>query len=99
MDTILKKKDSKATKLLRICKSQRDTVPMISYVMGLGGTRLVYPAGHDYPLKRQVAPLSRPPPTTCCLCSNLKRYSCSKTGRPLCSLQCYKRNLSLNHQA
>lgn len=25
-------------------------------------------------------------------CENPKKYSCSKTGLPLCSLQCYKAN-------
>lgn len=29
-------------------------------------------------------------------CSNVKKYNCSKTGIPLCSLQCYKSNFSAN---
>ena len=27
-------------------------------------------------------------------CGNEKKYSCSKTGVPLCSLHCYKMNMS-----
>ena len=27
-------------------------------------------------------------------CQNAKKYSCSKTGVPLCSLGCYKRNMA-----
>lgn len=27
-------------------------------------------------------------------CENPKRYSCSKTGIPLCSLECYRKNLT-----
>jgi len=27
-------------------------------------------------------------------CTNLKKYSCSRTGLPLCSLECYKKNIS-----
>ncbi len=39
-----------------------------------------------------------PLPQKCAVegCSNNKRYSCSKTSVPLCSLQCYKKNLA-NH--
>lgn len=29
-------------------------------------------------------------------CTNQKKYSCSKTGTPLCSLDCYKKNLLQN---
>ena len=29
-------------------------------------------------------------------CRNQKKYSCSRTGVPLCSLDCYKKNLSLS---
>ena len=28
-------------------------------------------------------------------CSNPKKYACSKTNTPLCSLACYKKNMAL----
>ena len=39
----------------------------------------------------------RPPISQQCgvdSCQNAKKYSCSKTGVPLCSLECYKKNIS-----
>jgi len=98
MDTILKKKDSKTAKLLKTFRSQRDAVPKISYVMNGSGALLSYPPNCDYPMKKQVA-VDPPATLLCCMCSNAKRYSCSKTGKPLCSLECYKSNLSLRTSA
>ena len=94
VDTLLKKKDSKVAKQLKTVKSQQlDNVPKISYLRNGAGAFLSYPEHVDYPLKKQVAK-SAPPPTLCCMCSNIKKYACSQTKRPLCSFECYKKNLS-----
>lgn len=40
---------------------------------------------------------SEPPiPVLCAVkdCKNIKKYNCSKTNVPLCSLKCYKANLA-----
>ncbi|XP_032785312.1 INO80 complex subunit B [Daphnia magna] len=61
-----------------------------------GGITFSVPIGTEFPLVPQSA--KDPPAGIKCGvkgCVNLKRYSCSKTGVPLCSLQCYKQNLTL----
>lgn len=98
MDTLLKKKDSKTTKLLKSFKSQRDELPKISYVQNQFGSFLNFPPGAEFPMESR-AEVSPPAKVYCCMCSNLKKYSCSKTGKPLCSLQCYGKNLSLRNSA
>ena len=98
MDTLLKKKDSKAAKQLKSLKSQRDEVPKISYVRNQSGAFISFPENCEYPLQRSTE--QKPPdPVYCCMCSNIKKYSCSKTGSPLCSLDCYKKNISLRNSA
>ncbi|CAF90536.1 unnamed protein product, partial [Tetraodon nigroviridis] len=75
-------------------KSKQNQCPMIRYSDSARGVAVSFPAGVPAPAP---AP-PRPTPTTrvsCGVggCTNLKKYSCSKTGVPLCSLDCYKRNL------
>ena len=96
LDTLLKKKDSKTAKLLKSFKSQREDLPKISYVRNQSGSFLSFPAGSECPLETK-SKISPPTKVNCCMCSNLKKYSCSKTGNPLCSLQCYGQNLSLRN--
>lgn len=77
-------------------KSKQSQVPMIRYSDSAQGMAISFPAGVTAPAP---AP-PRPPPAAlvnCGVsgCTNLKKYSCSKTGVPLCSLECYKRNLLL----
>ena len=93
MDTLLKKKDSKATKQIKILKSTREDMPKISYVANASGFALSFPSGHSFPLAPSV---SHPPPlpTLCTMCHNNKKYNSSKTGHPVCSLACYKENLA-----
>lgn len=98
MDTLLKKKDSKTTKLLKSFKFQRDELPKISYVRNQSGSFLNFPPGAEFPMESRTE-VSPPAKVYCCMCSNLKKYSCSKTGKPLCSLQCYGKNLSLRNSA
>jgi len=93
MDTLLKKKDSKTAKQLKSSvKCQRDDAPKISYLINSSGFYLSYPDKSSFPLEKQ-AEVTPPSPVLCCLCENVKKYSCSKTGQPLCSLKCYKLNL------
>jgi len=95
MDLLLKKKDSKIARQLKTSKpATRDDVPKIVYIQNMEGTLLSFSGTATYPLKKQGPRL--PPPTVhCAVCSQPKKYSCSKTGKPLCtSLRCYKLNLN-----
>lgn len=69
-------------------------VPKIIYIQRKEGITLSFPLGMEVPIVAQKGVKPRPP-TKCSVknCKNIKKYNCSKTGRPLCSLQCYKKNL------
>ncbi|XP_068443833.1 INO80 complex subunit B isoform X2 [Clinocottus analis] len=94
-------KTSKAKiKSMRERKSRQNQCPMIRYSDCALGLAISFPSGVTAPAP--TAP--RPPPAApvnCGVtgCSNLKKYSCSKTGVPLCSLQCYRTNLQLVQSA
>ncbi|XP_020861001.1 INO80 complex subunit B [Phascolarctos cinereus] len=71
--------------------------PMVRYSSGVRGATLSFPVGVPTP-----APASPPPPPPgprprCSVpgCPHPRRYACSRTGQPLCSLQCYRINLQL----
>ncbi|NXN93787.1 IN80B protein, partial [Rhinopomastus cyanomelas] len=71
--------------------------PVVHYCNTADCISVSFPPGMALPLL-PMAPASTPPPPVHCAvagCPNLKRYSCSRTGRPLCSLSCYRRNLQL----
>ncbi|XP_014062554.2 INO80 complex subunit B isoform X1 [Salmo salar] len=90
-------KTSKAKiKGMRERKSKQAQCPMVRYCDSAQGMGISFPTGVLAPTPASLCP---PPlaPVGCGIngCSNLKRYSCSKTGIPLCSLDCYKKNLVL----
>lgn len=94
-------KTSKAkVKTLRERKTKGGAVPTICYRNAPSGVTVSFPPGAPLPLPPSIAP-APPPPTPCGVsgCPNLKRYSCSRTGVPLCSLACYKKNLLLQQVA
>ena len=95
MDTLLKKKESKATKMMKTAKSgSRDDVPRITYVNNGHGISLSYPEGANYPLLKSE-PVCPPKPKRCSMCENLRKYNSAKTGSALCSsLACYKADLA-----
>ncbi len=70
------------------------STPKIVYIQNLQGSTLTFPSSMKMPIKT-LAPLKPPRAVKCAVknCLNTKKYNCSKTGRPLCSLQCYKKNL------
>uniref|UniRef100_A0A2P2HZ33 INO80 complex subunit B-like n=1 Tax=Hirondellea gigas TaxID=1518452 RepID=A0A2P2HZ33_9CRUS len=94
VDRLLKKQDTKLLKGGFNKKVVKAEVAMFSYKSRVDGVFISLPAGCDYPIKAQLAQTA-PTVRVCGVsgCSNAKRYSCSKTGVPLCSLQCYKTNL------
>ncbi|XP_028658066.1 INO80 complex subunit B [Erpetoichthys calabaricus] len=91
----LTKTNKAKIKTLREKKSKQAQCPMVRYISSFNGTTISYPEGVCTP--SVAAPRVVPAATLCGVvgCSNLKKYSCSKTGIPLCSLQCYKKNLTV----
>ena len=70
--------------------------PVITYRVTATQRQLLYPRGVDYPLAAQKA-VPKPAVVLCSICNvQPKKYSCSKTRKPLCSLACYKANQGLN---
>lgn len=96
MERLLKKQESKASKVTSKGKPSKRQVPLITYRMTLSGSSISLPPGQEFSL--QPAKVKDPPSPVMCgvnQCKNPKRYSCSRTGVPLCSLECYKANLLL----
>ncbi|KAK9307804.1 hypothetical protein QLX08_002032 [Tetragonisca angustula] len=97
MERLLKKQESKASKVISKGKPSRRQVPLVVYRLTLEGSSISLPPGEDFPL--QPMKEKEPSVQTLCgvnQCKNPKKYSCSKTGVPLCSLECYKVNLALS---
>ncbi|KAG0713623.1 INO80 complex subunit B [Chionoecetes opilio] len=94
VDHLLKKQDSKVGKNSRL-KSSKKEIYMFSYVNNRDMVGLSVPASYSFPMEVQgergvpAARLCGAPG-----CRNPRRYSCSRTGVSLCSLQCYKVNLA-----
>lgn len=91
IERLLKKSDSR----LRGRKVARKwDAPRVSLVQRTSGTLLSFPVGVPFPLTPQTAP-AYPDKRMCGIkgCPNPRKYCCSKTGLPLCSLECYKMNM------
>ncbi|KAK3886283.1 hypothetical protein Pcinc_009555 [Petrolisthes cinctipes] len=94
VDRLLKKQDSKVGKTSRH-KSSKKEIPMYSYVISQEMVSISIPTSFAFPLAAQCE-REKPSVKLCGApgCSNHKKYTCSKTGVPLCSLQCYQMNIS-----
>lgn len=94
MERLLKKQDSKAVKQVKN-KPAKLQIPVISYKNTLTETLLSFPPHVEFPLQRKF-PIDPPKPVICGIpgCGNFKKYSCSKTNIPLCSFECYKKNVA-----
>lgn len=93
MDRLLKKQETKQTKGGKNKQAVKVVVPLISYRDSVHtGATLSFPPDIEFPLKTQ-GPREAPKPDLCAMCSNIKRYNCSKTNVPLCSFKCYKINV------
>lgn len=94
MERLLKKQESKILKGAPKCKTFRKAVPHITYRNTRDGIIVLMPPDVDYPIQAKYA-YEPPKPVICGLpdCTNLKRYTCSRTGVPLCTLNCYQKNL------
>ncbi|XP_072943381.1 INO80 complex subunit B [Epargyreus clarus] len=94
MDRLLKKQESKNLKNMQKGKPAKKLEPMIVYKNNNNEISLAFPPGIPYPLEPKP-PVEVPKPILCGVkgCGNIKKYNCSKTGVPLCSLECYKKNI------
>uniref|UniRef100_A0A8C3GSR6 INO80 complex subunit B n=1 Tax=Corvus moneduloides TaxID=1196302 RepID=A0A8C3GSR6_CORMO len=81
---------------LRERRARPAPCPVVHYRSAGDGITVSFPVGLPLPLPPATAP-PVPPAQPCAVpgCRNPKRYSCARTGRPLCSLGCYQRNLQL----
>lgn len=93
IERLLKKSDSRLRAGKKLAK-KADAPPKVSLVRSEAGTVLLFPTGVPFPLA-SAGPREYPQRTLCGIkgCTNPKKYSCSKTGVPLCSLECYKANM------
>lgn len=98
MEKLLRKTGNKSGKFAPKLRPKR-TIPLILCVKTANLSEINLPVGYEFPLK---AKKSIPYPTAekCGVpgCGNDKKYKCSVTGVPLCSLKCYKLNLSRNEE-
>ncbi|NXU53779.1 IN80B protein, partial [Turnix velox] len=95
IERLTKTNKAKVKAPLRERKAKQAPCPVIHYCNAIDRITLSFPPGLALPLP--PAPALPPPPILCGVsgCPNRKRYSCSRTGLPLCSLACYRRNLQL----
>lgn len=94
MERLLKKQDAKMNKPKNMKGASKSNAPSILYKKGVDSTVLCIPLGFDYPLNKSTIK-EYPKLKYCSLnCGNLKKYSCSKTGADLCSIECFKKNIS-----
>lgn len=92
IDRLLKKQESRLKAKGR--GGKKTEAPKVTYINSVSGIAISVPEGIQFPFEPQK--LEKPPARPKCAvkgCRNDKKYSCSKTGVALCSLECYKKNL------
>ncbi|KAL3856372.1 hypothetical protein ACJMK2_011140 [Sinanodonta woodiana] len=94
LERLLKKQEAKSKGMKG--RSKKSDVPKYHYVNSFSGISISCPQGFPFPFTAHASRVPHPYPVKCGVpgCKNKKKYSCSKTGVPLCSLECYKKNLS-----
>lgn len=95
INRLLKKQEKAQGKIGRHKLSKQD-LPMLTYTNTRDLIAVSFPTNYEMDIKPKV--LQSPPAIVFCGapgCSNPKKYACSKTNIPLCSLQCYKTNIKL----
>ncbi|XP_066960257.1 INO80 complex subunit B [Macrobrachium rosenbergii] len=97
VDRLLKKQDSKVQKINNRMKFNKKEIPMYTYVNNQNMISISVPQSLEFFMNPQ-SERECPKVKLCGVqgCTNLKKYSCSKTGIPLCSLECYKTNLAVH---
>uniref|UniRef100_A0A674GSH7 INO80 complex subunit B-like conserved region domain-containing protein n=1 Tax=Taeniopygia guttata TaxID=59729 RepID=A0A674GSH7_TAEGU len=85
---------------LRERRARPAACPVVHYRSTADGVTVSFPPGCRCRCPPPPPPAA-PPARPCAVpgCPNARRYSCARTGRPLCSLGCYRRNLQLLQSA
>jgi INO80 complex subunit B len=67
--------------------------PTYTYKISMDGATISVPEGFEFPMLAK-GPISPPKTVLCSIpgCKKAKVYNCSKSGNPLCSYDCYKKN-------
>ncbi|KAL4234334.1 INO80 complex subunit B [Mactra antiquata] len=95
IDRLLKKQESKFKGKGR--GGRKTDAPKVTYINNTTGISISVPDGIPFPFESQKS--DKPPQKQKCGvkgCRNEKKYACSKTGISLCSLECYKKNLTFH---
>ena len=99
MERLLNKKETLSKTIKNLVnpeqKVQSQTQdPKITYIKNENSISLSFPPGMGIPIPT-LKPIQPPDKIQCIIknCKNVKKYNCSQTGQPLCSLACYKKNL------
>ena len=76
--------------------SRKADVPKVTYLNCADGITISVPNGIQFPFEAKKMESLKQFAQKCGMrdCNENKKYACSKTGIPLCSLKCYKKNLS-----
>jgi len=100
IDRLLKKPQTKPVKSIssKPKSPKKGNDLKIVYINRVDSITVTFPPGMDIPLKKSTVAPKPPGPVKCGVkgCPNMKKYACSKTKIPLCSLACYKKNLEAN---
>ncbi|XP_028396559.1 INO80 complex subunit B-like [Dendronephthya gigantea] len=93
IERLLKKQVKSRKEVEKQKRIQKADVPRVMYLNNKNGISISFPVDMDVPFKRGVprSPTSEPVMCAAHGCGNAKRYSCSQTKLPLCSLGCYKK--------
>ena len=77
-------------------RNRLDGSSVITYKISKNGERTLSLApGMEYPIKKSKSTCVKSEVKLCSVCNiKPKKYNCSKTNRFLCSLECYKTNIS-----
>lgn len=92
----LTKTNKAKVKTLKEKRARQSQCPMVRYVNTVERIMVSFPQGTAFPHPSTELPVRTPLVCGVNGCSNLKKYSCSKTGVPLCSIECYKQNLLIH---
>uniref|UniRef100_A0A8C5PRL5 INO80 complex subunit B-like conserved region domain-containing protein n=1 Tax=Leptobrachium leishanense TaxID=445787 RepID=A0A8C5PRL5_9ANUR len=94
IERLTKTSKSRGSKTPRERRGRQPPCPTIRYQQTAHAITVSFPPGVPVPVPAEPrAALPAPPLCSVPGCGNPKRYCCSKTGAPLCSLECYRRNL------
>ncbi|XP_046839512.1 INO80 complex subunit B-like isoform X2 [Xenia sp. Carnegie-2017] len=93
IERLLKKQVKSRKEVEKQKRIQKADIPRVTYINNTNGISISFPVNMDVPFKKREQKSLLSAPVKCAVkgCANIKRYSCSQTKLPLCSLECYKK--------